>query len=165
MSLRSERLIRPSLTSVFDYLSTHLTYLPWFFQGFSQGHISPMGGSSVVQLAEQPSPSVLFPSSHCSLPFMMVSPQAGNVHALVHPSSFTLLPSSHSSLPFTMLSPQAGNVHRLVQSSSSTLLPSSHSSGNACWSSERKPSPQTIPAYEFRVPDRGSVNPPPLGGG
>src|SRR6188768_2997198 len=69
---------------------------------------------STLQLASQPSPGFLLPSSHSSLPTWMPSPQAtlgvpsaANVgsfwHTPLQPSPYTALPSSQpssASLPF-----------------------------------------------------------------
>src|SRR4029079_9915286 len=82
-------------------------------------HMKP---GSILQLAEQPSPSTLLPSSQSSLT-TMPSPQR-DMHAPVwqsgsccqsaaHPSKGSALPSSHPSAPSTFLSPQVVCEHWL----------------------------------------------------
>ena len=69
---------------------------------------SPQKGS-IVQSAEQPSPSMLLPSSHSSPSSSMPSPQKGStVQIAEQPSPSMLLPSSHSSPSSRIPSPQSG---------------------------------------------------------
>src|SRR5262245_42304240 len=77
-----------------------------------------------MQVLEQPSPSRKLPSSHCSLPNTMPSPQL-DAHAIPvgqvgsarqsgeQPSNPTVLPSSQLSAPSLILSPQVVGVHVL----------------------------------------------------
>jgi len=122
-------------------------------------HLKP---SSTLQSAEQPSPSVVLPSSQSS-PRTMPSPQA-EVQALVpsqagslrqsdeQPSKGMALPSSHASAPSTLPSPQVVGVQVLglpvhlnpistlqpsEQPSPLSTRPSSHCSGKTA-----SPSPQ-----------------------
>jgi hypothetical protein len=61
---------------------------------------------SFWQEALQPSPSFVFPSSHCS-PFVTIQlPQAVTVQLLSQPSPLVVLPSSHASSPSTCVLPQ-----------------------------------------------------------
>ena len=122
-------------------------------------HLKPC---STLQSGEQPSPSMLLPSSHSS-PSTMPSPHV-EVQALVplhdgsfwqsdeQPSNGMLLPSSQPSAPSILLSPHVVCVHVLglpshfqpisilqpsEQPSPLTRLPSSHCSGKTA-----RPSPQ-----------------------
>src|SRR4029077_4696761 len=76
---------------------------------------------STWQVDEQPSPSVMLPSSHCSIPLIMLSPQAGTqgrpgtrhskppstvLQSFEQPSPLAVLPSSHASVAPRMPSPQ-----------------------------------------------------------
>src|SRR5690625_7519171 len=89
--------------------------LPWLSQ------VQP---GSTRQVCEQPSPLTLFPSSHCSSPATIPSPQCSAKHCaalqsqpssslqlLEHPSPLPLLPSSISSLPALMYSPRCAATH------------------------------------------------------
>src|SRR6266436_1514555 len=62
---------------------------------------------SSVQVDEQPSQLTVLPSSHCSVPHTMPSPQpVTSVQALLQPSQSSVLPSSHSSPASTTPLPQ-----------------------------------------------------------
>src|SRR5260221_3915298 len=76
--------------------------------GSGGSHFSPQALSSMpspqrspassAQLAEQPSQSVVLPSSHCSAPQTTPSPQpVTRVQVLLQASQVSVLPSSHSS--------------------------------------------------------------------
>src|SRR4051812_6056257 len=62
-------------------------------------------------VAEQPSPLVVLPSSHCSLPATVPSPQTTGtsiVQLAEQPSPFAVLPSSQASPVSSTPSPQTG---------------------------------------------------------
>src|SRR6185369_14955808 len=64
---------------------------------------------SFRQFAEQPSPLVVLPSSHCSPLSTLPLPHTGSmVQEAEQPSPGTSLPSSHSSPGSTLPSPQVG---------------------------------------------------------
>ena len=86
------------------------------------GHVQP---GSIVHIAEQPSPLVVLPSSHCSSGSRCASPHIGTgtivqappldgqvqplvtcEQSLAQPAVPVVEPSSHASLPSTMPSPQ-----------------------------------------------------------
>src|SRR5699024_6492709 len=79
--------------------------------------------ASVVQLGEQPSPAIVLPSSHSSVPpgRMTPSPQTATqvppeqlgsfVQLAVQPSKGMRLPSSHCSVPSTVPLPQVVGAH------------------------------------------------------
>src|SRR5690349_16615410 len=86
---------------------------------------------SILQVAEQPSPDTLLPSSHSSPGSRTPSPQRGaRVHVAVQPSPGVpfAAPSSHSSLHSTSPFPHRSMWHVGEQPSQPTVLPSSHSS-------------------------------------
>src|SRR5262245_66228615 len=77
---------------------------------------------SILQAAEQPSPSTLLPSSHASLttmpspqrdmhaPFAAVLQSGSFWQVAEQPSNGSAFPSSHPSAPSTFLSPQVVSV-------------------------------------------------------
>jgi hypothetical protein len=72
---------------------------------------------SVMQTAEQPSPSAMLLSSQFSTPTWMIpSPQIAGVQSLLHSSLSKALPSSHCSSPSTTPSPQTGSGPVSVES-------------------------------------------------
>src|SRR4029079_16203821 len=137
-------------------------------------HMNP---GSILQLAEQPSPSTLLPSSQSSWT-TMPSPQRDMHEPLLQSGSFwqsaeqpsngSALPSSHPSAPSTFLSPQVVWLHWLGlplhfqpssslqvshQPSPAVTLPSSHSSGSTA-----TPSPQRAMRWHG-CPDGVQENP------
>src|SRR5688572_23911302 len=69
-----------------------------------------------MHVAEQPSPFVLLPSSHCSPASSLPSPHFGSggggvsvMHVAEQPSPFVLLPSSHCSPASSLPSPHFGS--------------------------------------------------------
>src|SRR4051794_22035165 len=128
-------------------LSTHAPLI--FSQLAFCEHSKP---GSFVQLDEQPSPSLVLPSSHSSLmsrpsPHSEVQPSAAQVGSVwqvdEQPSKGTALPSSQLSAPSFLPSPQTvavqalgcpshlkptSNLHVSEQPSPATWLPSSHCS-------------------------------------
>src|SRR5437667_3588853 len=85
--------------------------------------------SSKVQVDEQPSPSIVLPSSHASPAVRMPLPQAVGVQFVSQPSPETRLPSSQTSPVVT--TPLGQPVRRQLESQpfvSSIRSPSSHSS-------------------------------------
>src|SRR5262249_31289301 len=90
---------------------------------------SGMVGTSIVHLAEQPSPGVVLPSSHCSLHSTSPLPQTGSWQALSQQSLSILFWSSHCSTPaWTKPSPHEAFVQLFRQLSLLSWLPSSHCS-------------------------------------
>src|SRR5262245_3946007 len=84
---------------------------------------------SMRQLASQPSPLVVLPSSHCSFGSTEPSPQiCSSTHVLEQPSPLTVLPSSQASPTSTTWLPHCSNRHAGEQPSPPTVLPSSHCS-------------------------------------
>src|SRR4051812_8742548 len=92
-----------------------------FFTQLGLSHVKPV---STWQVLEQPSPLRKLPSSHCSLPSTMPSPQvdvqaepgahAGSAwHVPEQPSKGTALPSSQLSAPSFLPSPQTVAVQAL----------------------------------------------------
>src|SRR5690349_21048520 len=94
-----------------------------------------------VQSPSQPSPGVVFPSSHCSPALTVPLPHALSIwHVAEQPSPDWTLPSSHVSNPTrTKLSPQEASTHAFKQASLLERFPSSHSSIPAA-----TPSPHTV---------------------
>src|SRR2546425_9225801 len=103
-----------------------------------------------VQLLRQPSVSMAFPSSHCSLPFLMPSPQKTQPSvphvAPVRQGPWVegavdgkAAPSHVSHVWLMMPSPHVGSMQLLRQLSVSMLLPSSH-----CSPPLTMPSPQKV---------------------
>src|SRR5215468_1314323 len=87
--------------------------------GAGGSHSSPQAASmipspqrkpdSIMQVDEQPSQSLVLPSSHCSAPHTTPSPQpVTSVQLLLHVSQSLVLPSSHCSPGSTLPSPQNG---------------------------------------------------------
>src|SRR5687768_7833212 len=72
-------------------------------------HVPP-APDSIKHASLQPSPDSLLPSSHCSPPTTMPSPQPAVSlwQEPLQPSPVTRLPSSHCSEPSLMPSPHAG---------------------------------------------------------
>src|SRR3989338_5550018 len=86
-----------------------------------------------MQVAEHPSPFILFPSSHCSPnpAWRIPSPQNSMIQAALHPSPEILFPSSHCSPPSTIPLPHSGtgsNRQVAEHPSPEILFPSSHCS-------------------------------------
>src|SRR5207248_296894 len=100
---------------------------------------SPQTGS--LQALEQPSPSTVLASSHCSTPFSTKpSPQVALMQPLTQASLFEVFPSSHCSTPFsTKPSPHDAKKQVLKQPSVFEVLPSSH-----CSPGSSKPFPQVL---------------------
>src|SRR2546426_416398 len=81
------------------------------------------------QLAEQPSPDTVLPSSHCSPASTTPSPQRGSRWQVAEqPSPETVLPSSHCSPGSRMWLPHTSSRQLGEQPSPATVLPSSHCS-------------------------------------
>src|SRR5262245_8436848 len=99
--------------------------------------------SCSLQVDEQPSPSTVLPSSHCSLcrTSTMPLPHAGSWQVASQPSPLMAFPSSHCSPTGWMPLPQAVAVQLVSQPSPFTWLPSSHCS---------------LPAFT-PLPQRGTV--------
>src|SRR6186713_538490 len=96
----------------------------------------------------QPSPLVLLPSSHCSLPSFLPSPQRGSVlHVELQPSPDMLFPSSHCSVKAPLASTSCTWLPQYSQRQSS-LQPSPLCAGSSpsshCSVASRLPSPQTV---------------------
>src|SRR5438034_8429187 len=89
--------------------------------------------SSIWQVAEQPSPETVFPSSHSSLLFFWTipSPHTSFLHFCEQPSPLLRFPSSHCSAPSRMPFPQGVAAQAGEQESPSTVLPSSHCSNGS----------------------------------
>src|SRR5262249_43449393 len=108
---------------------------------------SPLGSTSkkcpasAWQVEEQPSPSAVLPSSHCSplTASTWPSPQTSvPKQSARQPSPDVVLPSSQTSLTLLMVpSPQNSSWQTWLQPSPDAVLPSSH-----CSPASRKPSPQ-----------------------
>src|ERR1019366_1689612 len=87
---------------------------------FVAGQVQPV---SMVHVGLQPSPAMLFPSSHCSCGNLSPSPHTAvqvppwhlgsTVHVALQPSFGVVFPSSHCSVPAMIPSPHFLATHRI----------------------------------------------------